>query len=208
MTIEEKLRKEIVKYGRLLYERGLNTGIAGNISARVDDDRILITPSGRCKGFLKENEILIVTIKDGKVSGKGKPSIETPMHIAIYEKRKDVGAVIHTHPVYSTVLAVAGITLKAALTPEGSLILGKVPLVPYRTPGTRDLGECVAAMIGNNNACLLEKHGALSVGSNLEEAFLRLETLEFLATIQVHLSHFGEVEELPEEALKAINTKK
>ncbi|MDH7508993.1 MAG: class II aldolase/adducin family protein [Methanomassiliicoccales archaeon] len=207
MTIEE-LRKEIVRYGRLLYERDLTAGLAGNLSARVDDDRILITPSGRCKGFLKEKEILVVKIRSGKVSGKGKPSIETPMHAAIYKKRKDVGAVIHAHPPYSTVLAVAGVPLKTALTPEGALVLGEVPLVPFRVPGTHDLGESVATAIEKNNACLLEKHGALSVGSDLEEAFLRLETLEFLAKVQVHLKHFGEVEELSEEALRGINTKR
>lgn len=208
MSDAKRLKKEIVTIGKLLYERGLVSGMAGNISARVNDEYMLITPSGRCKGFLIESDIMTVSIKSGKIEDKGTPSIETPLHAAIYKKREDVFAIIHTHPVHCTVLAVAGKKLNSSLIPEGVLVLGDVPLVPYRTPGSAELARLLGDNITNRNALLLEKHGAVTVGSNLLEAFLRLETLEFIANLQVHLGSEMENLGLSDDELQIILQKK
>jgi L-fuculose-phosphate aldolase len=201
---ERIARKELIEYGRLIYQRRLTFGTAGNLSARIGADRMLITPSGACKGFLREGDLIKMSISEGKPMGGGKPSIEVPFHSTFYKRRDDVGAVIHTHPLYCTTLAVAGIPLRAGLTPEGVLVLGNVPLVPYETPGTRRLAKRLSESMGDADAFLLEKHGAIAVGKDLAEAFYRMETLEFLAALQVKSMDIGKTEELSKKEIDRI----
>jgi L-fuculose-phosphate aldolase len=206
LVTEKMARKQLVEYGRLLYDRGLTYGTAGNLSVRIDHDDLLITPSGACKGFLIERDLVRISISDGKTTGGGRPSIEVPFHTALYKRRKDVGAVVHAHPLYCTVLAVAGIPLRTGLTPEGVLILGPVPLVPYETPGTDRLAKKLAESKHDANAFLLERHGAITVGKDLPEAYHRMETLEFAAALQVISVNVGEVEELTKSEMTRILT--
>ncbi|MBM4237697.1 MAG: class II aldolase/adducin family protein [Euryarchaeota archaeon] len=206
MRSEKSIRKEIVDFGKLLYDRRLTFGTAGNISARAGEDRMLITPSGKCKGLLQESDPILMSISSGKVVGRGKPSIETPFHLAFYRSREEVGAVIHSHPLSCTVLAVAGVPVKTGLTPEGVLVLGDVPLVKYETPGTERLARRLTESAVGARACLLEKHGAIAVGKDLEEAFYRIETLEFLASLQVGLAPFPGIKELPKGERKRIES--
>lgn len=201
---EKIARKELVEYGRLLYERRLTFGTAGNLSARIGKDRMLITPSGACKGRLNETDLVKMSISEGKAIGAGKPSIEVPFHSAFYKRREDVAAVIHTHPLCCTALAVAGISLKTALTPEGVLVLGNVPLVPYETPGTEKLASRLIESMGDANAFLLERHGAITVGKDLAEAFHRMETLEFAAALQMKSAGIGGTEELTRKEVSKI----
>lgn len=177
-------REDIVKFGKMLYDRKLNTGASGNISARTGNGTMLITPSGSCKGMLEEDKLVEIWIDDGKLVGSGKPSIETPFHLAFYRSRPDVNAVVHTHPMYCTVLACRNIKVRPDLTPEGLLVLGKeVPMVPYATPGTDDLAAQLGVAMATANAFLLEKHGAITVGKDMAEAFNRMETMEFMAEL-------------------------
>jgi L-fuculose-phosphate aldolase len=201
---ERIARKELVEYGRLLYERRLTFGTAGNLSAKIERDRMLITPSGACKGFLEEGDLIEMSISEGVPIGGGRPSIEVPFHSAFYKRRDDVAAVIHTHPIYCTALAVAKIPLKTALTPESVLILGKVPLVPYETPGTEKLASKLIEPMDDANAFLLERHGAITVGKDLAEAFHRMETLEFAAALQVKSAGLGGTKELTGEEVSKI----
>ncbi|MDD1773480.1 MAG: class II aldolase/adducin family protein [Methanomassiliicoccales archaeon] len=205
LLISEKIaRRQLVEYGRLLYDRRLTFGTAGNLSARIGKDRMLITPSGACKGHLEEDDLVKMSILAGKPIGGGRPSIEVPFHSAFYKRRNEIAAVIHSHPVHCTALAVAGIPLKTALTPEGVLVLGKVPLIPYETPGTESLADRLIRSMGDANAFLLEKHGAIAVGKDLAEAFYRMETLEFAAALQVKSSGIGETKELNTKEISKI----
>ena len=201
---ERIARKELVEFGRLLYDRRLTFGTAGNLSARIGEDRMLITPSGVCKGHLEEDDLVKMSILEGNPIGVGRPSIEVPFHSAFYRCRKEVAAVIHGHPLYCTALAVARIPLTAALTPEGVLDLGKVPIIPYATPGTKKLADTLIGSMGEANAFLLEKHGAITVGKELAEAFYRMETLEFAAALQVESAGIEGTKELTRKEVSEI----
>jgi L-fuculose-phosphate aldolase len=206
---DERARKELVHYGELLYERGLVTGLSGNISQRLEGDRMIITPSGTCKGMLDVERLVEIDLGTGTILSGGKPSIETPFHLAFYRGRPDVGAVVHTHPEFCTVLALAGERLRPALTPESLLYLGgDIPLIPYSTPGTEDLARSIGGPMSWSNACLLEKHGAITVGRDMREAFHRMEALEFLAKLQFRLGVIGGGEDLPaDEVARILKTK-
>ncbi|MCX6650177.1 MAG: class II aldolase/adducin family protein [Methanomassiliicoccales archaeon] len=194
---------DVVRYGRLLYERGLTFGTGGNISARVGGNMI-ITPSGTCKGMLDPTELVNVDIATGKALS-GRPSMETPFHLTVYRERADVNGVVHVHPRFCTALACAGVELTPGLTPEGLMVLGRrVPTVPYATPGSNDLAEALRAVVGGANAFLLQNHGAIAVGKDLKDAYHRLETLEFHAELQYRLLLLGKGKALPEAEIERI----
>ena len=201
----ESSRRDIVEYGKALYQKGLTVGTAGNISARGERDTMLITPTNTCKGMLEQDRLVAINIRDGKVLSGGRPSIETPFHLAFYRARPEINAVIHTHPVYCTALAAKGIRVEPGLTPEGLRVLGReVPMVPYATPGTDDLAKALSDALRTSDSFLLEKHGAIAVGRNMAEAFHRMETLEFMAQLQFNLRILGGAEPLPDEEIGRI----
>ncbi|HVO78024.1 MAG TPA: class II aldolase/adducin family protein [Methanomassiliicoccales archaeon] len=197
MKIEWELRRDVVHFGRLLYERRLTAGTSGNISARVNEGTMLITPTGACKGMLREFDLIKVDIASGRTMSEGRPSMETPFHLAAYRARKDVGAVIHCHPVFATVLACSNVAPRTDLTPEGLMVLKDVPVVPYATPGSEDLARNIQTALGGANACLLENHGAMAVGRSMEEAYYRIETLETMSELTVRCEHYKGLRPLP-----------
>lgn len=178
---EIRLRQEITKAGRRLWEDGLVAHTDGNISVRLDSEWVLITPSGVNKGALKPHQILKVRLQDGSTDGNGKPSVETPIHIAVYQIRPDINAVVHAHPPYATAFAAAGIALTEPVFPEMIVRFGEIPLVPYATPGTDRLAELVAEALKDHDAALLQNHGAITAGRTLEEACGLMEALEWTA---------------------------
>ena len=179
---DETAGKELQLICSRLYDRNLTVSAGGNMSVRVPDG-ILITPSGRNKGMLSASDMIKVSM-DGRVIGNGKPSIETGMHLSLYRKNKDVNAIVHCHPLYCTALAVRGEKVKSSLTPEGILLLGDVPMVRYITPGSPELADAVSEC-SDSVAILLERHGAVTQGRTLEEAYNRMEELEFQAHLQI-----------------------
>ena len=196
---EGSSRKALSEVCIRLYDRGLTVSAGGNMSMRLDEDHILITPSGRNKGLIEPGDLVKVTM-DGEVVGKGRPSIETGMHLALYDKNVNINAVIHCHPLHCTVLAVRSEKMRSDLTPEGVLLLRDVPLVGYFTPGTQELVNAVAEN-SSSMAMLMERHGAITQGVDLEEAYNRMEELEFQASLQIIA---GEVRGLPDEEIERI----
>lgn len=190
---EAAARKVLCDACSMLYAKNLLVSAGGNVSIRFDDG-VLITPSGRNKGMLTPDDMVRMTM-DGKVAGKGRPSIEYKFHLALYSRRDEINAVVHCHPIYCTALAVKGERVRTDLTPEGIILLGDVPTVPYRTPGSDELVEEVAK-IYRSSAALMESHGAVTQGRTMEEACNRMEELEFQAHLQLVV---GKVEGLPRE---------
>lgn len=180
MLYEEK-RRELTEICHLLYECNLVTATDGNVSVRVSEKHILLTPSGKNKGFLKPEEMLVVDLNGCVIEGEGKASKEFPMHRAVYLERRDVGAVVHTHPVYATAFALAGKNIPEDHLIETRMMLKKVALAGYATPGTLEMAEVIAPFIANTNAILLQNHGALTVGRDLMDAFNKMEVLESIA---------------------------
>ena len=195
---EMNARKLLCDACSKLYAKDLLVSAGGNVSIRYDDG-FLITPSGRNKGSLSPDDMVMISA-DGKTKGNGKPSIEYKFHLALYKRRDDVNAIVHCHPIYCTALAVKNEKLNTGITPEGVILLGDVPMVPYRTPGSGELAEEVEKIYASS-AALMEKHGAVTLGKTMEDACNRMEELEFQAHLQVLV---GNVEGLPEHEIEKL----
>ena len=166
---------------RRLYNHGLTTTSGGNISLRINDDVILITPSATDKGRMSWKEIGIMNILGENLTTKLKPSIEYDMHLSIYKKKKDVTAIVHAHPLFASSFTAMKCNIDTNLTAEVKAILGDPLLVPYALMGTQELANLVAENIIQSEILLLENHGILTTGSSLLQAFDRIEVLESAA---------------------------
>jgi len=178
-------REEICNWARELYELRLTTSRGGNLSVR-QEDRVFITPSGVHKGRLSPRDI-VVTDMQGKVMGRGRPSIELAMHLAVYRVRPDARAVIHAHPVHATALAVAGRTIDPSMHPELEASFPKLPLIPPAPCGSEELANLVAEAVKEADVVLLGGHGTLALGRSVEAALVLTESVEFGAHLLLHL---------------------
>jgi len=204
---EKTARREIVRIGELMYERSYVVSSDGNISVRLDDGRIVATPTMTCKGRMTEDS-LAVTDAAGKALSDRKASSELAMHILIYNERPDVRAVCHAHPPHGTAFAVAGLAIDQPILSEVILTLGCVPLASYGTPSTDELTTAMRPLVKHHNALLMANHGAVAYGSDLWQAFDRLETLEHTARIAILSRILGGSKNLPTEAIeKLINVR-
>ena len=198
------LKRSILETGKRLYERGYIASNDGNISARVDAKRFLITPTRMSKGSMKADDLVIVDINGKVISGKRRPSSEMYLHLAIYKHRPDVNSVCHAHPPYATAFAVAGRSFEADVLPEVVINLGSVPLVPYGTPGTVEFVTPLLPFLPAYDAFLLANHGALTVGTDVHSAYYKMETLEHYAQILFLAQLLGNVNTLDEEKVKKL----
>ena len=176
-------RKEIIRVCRKLDALGFVPATDGNVSARLDGQRILITPSMLRKGDIRESQLLVTDLEGKVLAGRGKPSSEIKMHLYAYKMRPDVKAMVHAHPPFATAFAAAGLDLRAPLLPEVVLTVGPIPLARYATPSTEEVPRSMAPLIKEHQALLLANHGVLALGRNLEEALQRMERVEHLAKI-------------------------
>jgi L-fuculose-phosphate aldolase len=204
---EQLARREICRIGQLMYERSYVVSSDGNISARLDDGRIVATPTMTCKGRMTE-DCLALTDASGRPLGDQKASSELAMHLLIYAERPDVKAVCHAHPPHGTAFAVAGLAIDQPILSEVILTLGCVPLAGYGTPSTEELSDAMRPLIKHHNALLMANHGAVAYGSDLWQAFDRLETLEHTARIAILSRILGGSRSLPADAIeKLINVR-
>jgi len=177
---------------RQLAAGGLIAGRDGNLSVRLGPDRVLVTPSGLIKSTLTAGDMVEVGLAGHKRRGRRNPTSELDLHLRILTARPDVGAVVHAHPPAATGFAVAGEEIPANLLPELIFLVGRVPIVPYGTPGTPELGDRVAPYLAEHDALLLANHGAVTTGKTLDEAWIRMETLEHGARIIMAARAIGE----------------
>jgi len=177
---ETAMRLEICRVARRLWERGLIGASEGNISCRFGENCLLITPSGVIKGDLEPHQ-LVATDMDGKPISYGNPSSEFRMHTRIYRELPECFAVVHAHPPTATGFAIAGKTIPHESLPEVEIVLGKIASVPFATPGTDEMGDVLVPFLRAHKTFLLRNHGAVTIGSSLEEAYIRMETLERIA---------------------------
>ncbi len=198
------IRAEMAEIGRRLYERNHICGTEGNLSARLPDGKILITPSGVNKGYLKPGDMIICSADGEKLDDTGEPSSEMKLHTAIYKWRKDVTAICHAHPIYATAYSVAGISLNRPVLPEIVGTLGAIPLAGYASPGSTDLPGTLADLIDRYDAYLLKSHGVLTVGKSLEDAFNKLELVERFARILFIADRMGGAKPLSTKETKRL----
>jgi len=204
LTNLQTLRKQIVEVGRRTYERGYVASNDGNISARLDEKRVLITPTGVSKGYMKPDDLVVVDMDGLVIGGAGKPSSEVFMHLQVYKDRPDVNSVCHAHPPYATGFAVAGIPLDQCVLPEVIIALGNIPIVEYGTPGTEEFYRPVTKLLPDYDAFLLANHGALTVGKDVLSAYHKMETLEHFAHIAFVARQLGHITTLSSEQVKKL----
>ena len=201
---EEQTRAEIVEVGRRLYARAYIASNDGNISVRLNGDRIITTPRGVSKGFMTADMMVVVNPEGDKIAGERDASTELSMHLEIYQQRSDVKAVVHAHPPHATGFAVAGIPLTRAVLAEVVTTLGSIPIAAYGTPSTAELPAAVRKYIKAHDGMLLANHGAVTCGNTLMQAYYKMETIEHFAKISLvarllgreHLLSREEVERL------------
>lgn len=169
--------------GRRLYARNLVAATDGNLSVRLGDDRYLCTPSGVSKGTMAPEDLVIADSSGHLVEGRGKVTSEFFTHLAAYEERPDISAVVHAHPLVATALTIAGFGMMEPILPEVVFALGEIPTAEYATPGTKEGAGVVRGPIRHHDAVLLDKHGAITVGKSLLEAYLKMEKLEHAAQV-------------------------
>jgi L-fuculose-phosphate aldolase len=198
------LKKDIIEVGKRVYARGYVASNDGNISIRFDENRILITPTGISKGFMKPEDLVVIDMEANVINGTRKPSSEIFMHLQIYKERIDVKSVCHVHPPYATGFAVAGIPLDKYVLPEVIITLGTIPLVEYGTPGTEEFYKPLIPLLKDFDAFLLANHGALTIGPDVFNAYYKMETLEHFAHIAFIAQQLGNVNTLNKEQVQKL----
>ncbi len=201
---ESRVRRDLADYGRMLHQQSFVAATDGNLSVRLDRDRVMVTPSGRSKGMMDPDEMVIVDMKGRKLSGAGKPSSEIIMHLTIYKMRPDVGSVVHAHPCTATAFASSGMALDEPLCSEIVITLGEVPLAPYAVTGSQELSESLKPFIPSHNAILMANHGVVTYGEDLRQAYLRMEAVEHYAKIVLAARQLGSTQPLNAKQLEEL----
>lgn len=194
---EREYRDDICQIGRLVFQKGWVAANDGNITIRLDTERILATPTGVSKGMMQPDDLIVVDRKGHKISGRAEGTTEIAMHLTVYDMRPDVRAVVHAHPPVATGFATAGKALHLALLPEVVIGLGCVPLADYGLPGTAALTEPMLPLIPKYDALLMANHGAVCYGEDVFKAYFRMETMEHFARIQLVAELLGGPKVLP-----------
>jgi len=204
MIAEKKHREDIVRYGKCLYERGFIAATDGNLSVRLDENRMLITPTCVCKGMMEPEDLVITDLDGHKLEGERNVSSEIAMHVLIYSMRPDVWGIVHAHPPTATGFAAAGVALDQPLISEVVLTIGAVPLAKYACPGTSALSDSLRPFVAEHDAILMANHGVVTYGDDLDQAFMNMETVEHFAKIALVARTAGQPQAIPPEEVRRL----
>lgn len=205
---EARLRSAICEIGRLCYSRNYIVGADGNISGRLADGTILITPAGAMKGFLAPEQIAHVDMQGRTVDNGPKASTEVGIHLVCYAERADVRAVLHCHPPHAVAMTIAGFDMQCPVIPEIIVTIGGIPTAPFGTPGTPELAASIQNIVRCSDTVVMQNHGSVTIGPNLLDAYKKLDMLEHTAKILWIASCIGTVKPLdPEYVAKLLGTR-
>jgi L-fuculose-phosphate aldolase len=204
MPSEARIRRDIVRYGKRLHERGYVAAMDGNLSVRLDEHRILATPTAMSKSSLRPMDLVTVDIDGRRVSGRRPVSSEIAMHLLIYRLRPDIRGIVHAHPPTATGFAAAGMALDKPLVCEVVIGLGSIPLAKYGTPGTPELCETLKPLISEYDAILMSNHGVVTYGDTLDHAYMKMETVEHFAQIALVTHVLGRQQPLEDQDLEKL----
>ena len=203
MITDWEIRRQLVRYGKKVYEKGLVAATDGNISMRMMTDRVMITPSGVALSDLDVNDLVYVDLDGQVLQGRHKPSSELPMHLEIYRQRPEINAVLHAHPPTTVAFTIAGETFTQPLLPELVVLFGEIPIASYATPATEESANSIRDLIPNYDVIVLDHHGAVTMGKSLEDAFAKMEKLEHSAKTLLAAKQIGRINPLnPSEVRK------
>jgi L-fuculose-phosphate aldolase len=210
MISEQDLREQLCKIGQLMYQNHFIDGASGNITARLDADRVLATPSGLAKGFMTPDQLIVVDM-DGKRADTAteaninlRPTSELAMHLECYKRRPDVRGVVHAHPPTAVALTIAGYDFQRCVIPEVTVTLGLVPTTPYATPASIENRDAISTLIETHDAVMLSHHGSLTVAKSVWDAYLRLETLEHAAKMLYMAEQMGGARPIPPQQIEKL----
>ncbi len=206
MKTEREHRKDIVEVCQRIHARGWISSTDGNVSVRLKKDRILITPTGLHKGYLTEKDLIVTDMEGNLISGSLQPSSEISMHLTCYRERPDIGAVVHAHPTMCVAFSLAGIKLAKCLLPEVVFTLGSIPTADYAPPTTDEVPASIEKYINDHDAIILERHGSLTVGRDVYEAYNTLERMEHVAEMTHHARQLGNVKPLSAEQIEQLQS--
>lgn len=195
---EQRVRKELVQYGLRAYQHGFVTETEGNLSARVGKDRVLVTPSHIPYEIRVPEDMVLLDMEANVVAGERNPTVEHKMHLSVFRARPDVGGIIHAHPLYSSVLAVAGEPLRPMLDEMVPYLGGTVEVAGFAPSGSEELAEIVVKTLGARSAVLMANHGTLCTGKNLSRAFQITKYVEKWSHIQILAALLGRARTIPE----------
>ncbi|MCA0453596.1 MAG: class II aldolase/adducin family protein [Chloroflexi bacterium] len=192
---EAELREQMCLIGRLMHQNGYVDGAGGNISARLDRNHILTTPSGIAKGFMKPEQMLVVDLDGNPVKTSSntntRPTSELIMHLECYRQRPDIHGVVHAHPPTTVALSISGHLFTELMLPEVLILLGPIPILPYATPASDENRNLISQAIQDHDVLVLAYHGSLTVAKTVWDAYLRLENLEHTAKILYMVRQLG-----------------
>jgi L-fuculose-phosphate aldolase len=204
MMSERQHRRSIVEFGQRLHARGFVAATDGNLSVRLDDNRLLVTPTCMSKGMMRPGDLVVVDMEGNWLSGRRKVSSEIGMHLMIYRLRPDVRGIVHAHPPTATGFAASGLGLSQPLVCEVVVGLGSIPLARYGTPGTPELTDALEPLIPNHDAVLMANHGVVTFGASLENAYMKMETVEHFAKIALVTHLLGHEQPLDEKEVEKL----
>ena len=196
---------ELIKYGALAGVKNYTPGMSGNLSARLNDDNLVITVSGSANGYLKKDDFVTIDFEGNLIKGNKKPSSEMMLHIAFYKKRPDINYIIHVHSPYLSSFASCNIALDEPIMAENTFYFGKIPLAEYGLPSSKDLVEKTAKFFNDFDVILMANHGVIVGGKTIEEAYLKLELAESYAQVVINTKLLGGAKLLSEVQVEEIN---
>lgn len=207
---ERQLREQICQIGQLMYQNQFIDGASGNISARLDAERILATPSGLAKGFMSPDQLIVVNMLGERIDEPTtanehlRPTSELTMHLECYKRRPDVNGVVHAHPPTAVALTIAGYDFQRCVIPEVLVTLGLVPTTPYATPASTENRDAISSLIETHDAIMLSHHGSLTVAKTVWDAYMRLETLEHAAKTLYMAEQMGGARRISPEQIEKL----
>lgn len=204
MKSERQHREEIVRFGKLMHQQGLVAATDGNLSVRLNENAVLVTPTAVSKGMMEPDDLVVVDMSGRQMSGRRNVTSEIGMHLLIYRLRPDVNAVVHAHPATATGFAASGTALDQPLVSEIIVGLGCVPLAKYGTPGTPELAEALEPLIPDYDAILMANHGVVTYAEDLEKAYMKMETVEHFAKIALTCQVLGTPQLLSEAEIRKL----
>jgi L-fuculose-phosphate aldolase len=204
-TSEDRVRQDLVRFGAMLHSNGFVAATDGNLSVRLDSERVMITPTGFGKGLMDADDMVIIDFEGHVLQGNHNASSEAAMHLTIYRERPDIHAVVHAHPCTATAFACCGMSLEEPICAEVVMALGSVPLAPYATTGTPRLSETLRPYVLDHDAVLLANHGVVTCAPTLREAYWKMEAVEHFAKVTLMARQIGEPKVLNQAQLQELS---
>jgi L-fuculose-phosphate aldolase len=201
---EFKIKEQMCEIGRRIWLKGFCAGNEGNHSYRIGDNRVLCTPTGISKGFLKPDDICVTDLEGKQIGGTRKRTSEVLLHLAIYKARPDIKAVVHSHPPHATAFAIANVDLPTCIHPEAEVFLGAVKTAKYVTPGDTRLGESILPYVKDSNCILLQNHGTVTFDKDLDGAYYKLEIVDAYSRILILAKQIGNIRPLDAGEMKEL----